>query len=229
MSRHPSNPNPRGSLRWTQVAVNRPALLNAKLTAAFPKMTWSRVDWKSPLAGDDYAEYRDADFLKVLGLPSPPTPLSAFWPRFGPQWDALGVGQPGNVRILVEAKANIPEFVSDPCGASAPNSVAMIQQAIARTKAHMAPKSKKLAAANWMGPFYQIANRLAHLYYLREVLGEAAVLAFVYFVNAPDMKGPQARDQWEAAIAVAHEILGMPQRHALSQYVADIFIDTRDL
>lgn len=45
--------------------------------------------WLSPLQDDDYAEYRDAEFLHRLGLDELVPSLKQFWPRSGPEWDAL--------------------------------------------------------------------------------------------------------------------------------------------
>ena len=56
----------RGSRRWLQVLVNcRPGLLGdaiAQRLSAPP----SEIDWRSPLAADHYAEYRDQSFIDRL-------------------------------------------------------------------------------------------------------------------------------------------------------------------
>ncbi|MGV8841081.1 MAG: hypothetical protein ACWA6X_12350 [Bauldia sp.] len=47
-------------MRWLHLAINRrPDLFDA---AGLPG-----VRWLSPLAADDFAEYRDASFLRLLG------------------------------------------------------------------------------------------------------------------------------------------------------------------
>ncbi|MCW5718337.1 MAG: hypothetical protein KIS68_10955 [Bauldia sp.] len=94
----------RGSLRWVQIAINRhPDLLEAALPG---------IRWLSPLAADDYAEYRDGSFLRLVGLDSLTPKLKGFWPTRGPQWDALGLM--GTAPVLVEAKAHLREFISPP-------------------------------------------------------------------------------------------------------------------
>lgn len=111
MSRHPQKSNSHGSLKNLQVAINvKKKYLDAEISKVIGKQM--NIDWKSPLKADDYAEYRDEDFLKKLGISNNGMeyPLSNFWPDNGPQWDALGVS--GDEIILVEAKANIPEMVS---------------------------------------------------------------------------------------------------------------------
>jgi hypothetical protein len=58
-----------------------------------------------------------------------------------------------------------------------------------------------------MGRLSQTANRLAHLYWLRELVGVRAWLAHLLFVDDPH--GPTSRDQWIAATDSANEELGL--------------------
>jgi hypothetical protein len=80
----------KGSLNWLQDLINKkPAIFKAKIIKELnipPKST----TWLSPLKSDQYAEYRDGDFLKVIGLGRFKSRLREFWPNRGPQWDALG-------------------------------------------------------------------------------------------------------------------------------------------
>src|SRR5438876_8623610 len=108
------------------------------------------VEWVSPIAGDDYAEYRDEDFLKRLRIDSLiKYPLNKFWPTKGPQWDALG--RKGQQVILVEAKAYIEEFNSPACGAG-PGSRKVITNALQETQRFM----KVNANLDWCQSFYQV-------------------------------------------------------------------------
>jgi hypothetical protein len=118
------------------------------------------VRWVSPLAEDNFAEYRDASFLVRLGLEALTPNLREFWPARGPQWDALGVFDGGIV--LVEAKAHIREFFSPPTTASG-RSLEQIRVAFALTRASLGASEKSA----WESSFYQYANRIAHLDFLR--------------------------------------------------------------
>jgi len=107
MSRIKQDPDSYGSLKNLQVAINKKKkYLDAVISKEIGKQII--IDWKSPLQSDDYAEYRDEDFLRKLEILNNKVEytLSKFWPDNGPQWDALGVS--GDEIILVEAKANIP-------------------------------------------------------------------------------------------------------------------------
>ena len=153
----------------------------------------------------------------------PERSLEAFWPVRGPQWDALArVGESGG--LLVEAKANIPEIVSPGTGAEGERR-ALLEKSLAELKSYLVVDPN----ISWSGKFYQYANRLAHLYFLREVNHQDAYLAFVYFTGDSDVDGPISVAEWKAALTVAKGALGVPKRHRLSRYVADIFIDVSEM
>jgi hypothetical protein len=81
----------RGSQMWLQRLINKVShLLDSALARELSLSTTDKISWLSPRADDDHAEYRDDAFLKRLGLELERSPLSAFWPQQGPQWDALG-------------------------------------------------------------------------------------------------------------------------------------------
>ena len=110
----PQTSNSHGSLKNLQIAINdKKVFLDEEIAKVIGKKM--SIDWKSPLKADSYAEYRDDDFLRVLVLNKIIYPLREFWPKNGPQWDALGIN--GDEIVLVEAKANIPEMVSPGTGA----------------------------------------------------------------------------------------------------------------
>jgi hypothetical protein len=71
----------------------------------------------------------------------------------------------------------------------------------------------------------QYANRLAHAYFLNRCNDIPTRLVFLYFVGDADVDGPLSRREWDAAIAVLHEALGI--RGRVPDYVPDAFIDVR--
>lgn len=107
----------RGSQKWLQRAVNRsPEVLNGLI---LPRLAGaSQIVWRSPLADDGYAEYRNSQFLTRIGADRLITNLARFWPQRGPQWDGLALSDVGDT-VLVEAKAHIGELCSPPTQASA--------------------------------------------------------------------------------------------------------------
>lgn len=208
----------KGSLRWIQQAVNDGwASLDEPILARLPGAT--TIGWRSPMRDDDFAEYRDGDFLNRVGLSNLRSALKDFWPERGPQWDALGVSDRGDV-LLVEAKAHIAEMCS-PGTAAGPASFKRIHQALVACATNLGARASRAA---WTDQFYQLANRIAHLHFLREQ-GVPAYLVLVNFLNDTDMKGPTTQEAWEAAYEVALHVMGLGKVHALSKYTIHVFPD----
>jgi hypothetical protein len=206
------------------MAVNQhSALLNARVCDSLGLPRSTAIEWKSPRADDEYAEYRDEDFLANLGVELTRYPLSRFWPARGPQWDALAtVGTDG--LLIVEAKANIPEAVS-PGTSAAGKRRQHIERSLEETKRYLGVPTD----ISWSGKLYQYANRLAHLYLLRTLNRKKAYLAFVYFTGATDVDGPETEAEWKAALTLAKGVLGLPKHHRLSRYVGDVFVDVSEM
>lgn len=232
--KHPS----RGSARWIQTFVNqRPQRLNQAIAASLALPADLAIDWKSPLANDEFAEYQDDAFLSKVGLTQLRRPLRHFWPAGGPVWDALGTGPTGQV-FLVESKANVPELVSDPTRAEA-TSRYRILASLSETQAFMGvtqlswevDENGRLRCTplhtpeKWANTFYQYANRFAHLYFLREWNGVEAYLVFVNFLNDPDTLGPKTQAEWECALTVTERHLGIRRDNPLQRYAAHVFLD----
>jgi hypothetical protein len=215
------NPNGKGSLKDIQLLINQyPDLLNKLLISRIDTLQIVDIDWLTPLKEHDFAEYRDDHFIDLLGLKLG-VPLVDFWPKSGPQWDALGKTKNGAV-FLVEAKANIPEMVS-PATQAGQKSRLLINKSLNETKLFLNINND----VDWSGKFYQYTNRLAHLYFLRVINGVDAYLVNIYFLNDKTVKGPKTKEEWEAAIQVMKTYLGV-SRHKLSKYMIDVFIDVEE-
>ena len=217
----------RGSQRWLQLAVNRRSgLLNDYFRRELDLLPGENITWRSPLEEDYFAEYRDGDFLARLGVDLKRQPLRDFWPVRGPVWDGLAITETGRV-ILVEAKANVPELDSSPTKAG-PASLLKIEKSMNEVRDFLRVRSK----TDWTSCFYQYANRLAHLYLLRELNGIDAHLVFLYFLNdtTRSEEDPVSREGWETAVSLAKTHLGIRQSQPwLSANVADVFVDVNDL
>lgn len=204
----------RGSLKWLQRAVNRrPDLLDHPAIGP--------VEWLSPLEADGYAEYRDRLFMRLIGQERLMADLAAFWPSNGPQWDALG--RSGDRVVLVEAKAHIAEINSPPCAAG-PASRARIEAAFARVRADLGTGG----GAPWTRAYYQLTNRIAHLYFLRG-MGVDAYLLLVGFIGDRDMGGPDDVADWQAAYRAAEFAIGLPRTHGLSPFIHHVHPDVSAL
>jgi hypothetical protein len=125
--------------------------------------------------------------------------------------------------ILVEAKAYIEEGVDYRSKASTA-SLAKINEALGKAKAAF----KATPDAPWEAPFYQYANRLAHLYFLRELNGIDAHLLFLYFADAPDVPVPSSVEQWRGAMRLTEKCLGLGQ-HPYKKHVSTIVWSIPDM
>ena len=178
----------------------------------------ARIRWVSPLTHDKYAEYRDGDCLRVLGMQQHESELSAFWPKGGPCWDALARvsfsdGHCGCV--LVEAKSHVDEIYRNGCRAS-DVSRQQICEALRRAKEWLGVAPE----ADWTGKLYQSANRYAHLYFLRAIAGIDAFLVNVYFLN--DRHSPTTIQEWKPAISEVKQQLGLVSPAPFS---SEVFLD----
>ena len=192
------------SEHWLRVAVNKePVRLNARITELYGWSSTERIQWLSPIEEDHFAEYFDQSFIDRLGLKELRVPLQDFWPNGGPRWDGLGKTASGKI-ILVEAKAYIEEAVDYRTKAS-PESRARIESSIERAKIAFTANHD----ASWNSPFYQYANRLAHLYFLAGLNKLDAYLLFVAFADAPDVPAPSTTEEWRGAYRLMSKCLGL--------------------
>lgn len=223
MTRIKQDPNGHGSLKDIQILINKnQSLIDREIKKSLKGLSGREIVWTSPIESDDFAEYRDNDFIENVGLDKSEIKLNEFWPTRGPQWDALAKTKEGDI-ILVEAKANIPEIVSPATGASE-SSKELIDRSLLETKEYLNIKND----IDWSGKFYQYTNRIAHLYFLREKCKRNAYLINVYFIGDKSVNGPESILEWQGALIVLHTYLGL-SHHKLSKYMADIFIDINDL
>ena len=208
----------KGSLRWIQAAIEQ-SWRDLETPILEASRARGPIKWLSPLREDSYAEYRDRAFLELLGLDHLAGSLADFWPARGPQWDALALGDGGQV-YLIEAKAHVAEMCSPACQASE-ETRPLILRSLKETAAALGARDGR---APWDQFFYQLTNRLAHLRWLRNN-GVDGYLVLVNFLNDRQMRGPSNAETWHAAYEVAMHVIGLPKRHPLSAYVIHAYPD----
>jgi hypothetical protein len=141
------------------------------------------LTWVSPIEKDKFIEYRDRDFLKMCDLEDISSELSSFWQNRGPVWDALAIVKfkdkyKNKGILLVEAKSYPGEIYGSGCRASA-KSKKKIEDALDKTKKWLGVSMD----VDWTSPLYQSANRMAHLYFFREIVEIPAWFVKIYFLN----------------------------------------------
>jgi hypothetical protein len=134
----------------------------------------------------------------------------------------LGKTSDNKAIILVEAKANVPEMVSF-CGAKK-KSLSTISEALDQTQRWL---NCRRSSIDWKYGFYQYANRLAHLYFLREKGHKEAHLVFLYFVE-DSSHIPTSRDAWDSALKLQKKLMGLSAEN-LTGKVIDLFINVNEI
>jgi len=157
-----------------------------------------------------FTEYRDAAFLEAIGHPELAGALREFWPSRGPHWDALARlspasgGSPG--ALLVEAKS-YPEEMAGGGSKAGATSRARIARALSATQEVL---GMPVDPERWMGRFYQFANRISYLRWLR---GHGVDAWLVHLLLTDDPHGPTSESQWRLAIDEVHAELGLSESH----------------
>jgi hypothetical protein len=198
-----------GSQLQLQIYVNRRRIeLRRAVLKGLPLLASQQpsLQWVSPLEASGFREYRDGDFLRALGLGRLASELAGFWPSRGPCWDALAVvDRPGKKPgvLLVEGKSYPAEVRGGGARPSAQASRERIITALACTQRWL---GVPVEPGRWMGDLYQSANRLAHLYFLREQRVDAW-LTNVYFLADPHR--PTTKAEWARALREVDQELGL--------------------
>ena len=154
--------------------------------------------------------------MLAFALPRRPTLILLACGRT--QWGALGRAKSGEV-ILVEAKAHVSEILS-PGSQALEDSLPLIRASVGEAATGLGALP---GAVDWSQRFYQYTNRLAHAYLSKELNGVPTLLVFLYFIGDREMGGPESRREWDAALAVLHEGLGLRAR--LPLHVKDVFVN----
>lgn len=174
----------KGSKFWVQTIVN--SEMKQKLDK---ELGCGAIDWISPLKDREYEEYslNQPQVRERLGLQSADF---SFWTHRQPQWDAIG--KAGDTLILVEAKAHASETASQ-LSASSEGSVDLIKRSLREAfDAYSAGGNFE----SWVESYYQFANRLTFLYFLKKQ-DIPVVLVFLNLVDDPTYLATD-RKTWEA-------------------------------
>ena len=220
----------KGSQRQIQIAVaRRTEELSKAILTQLRCPDGTQLVWKSPLEKDEFKEYRDESFLEAVNLKGSAPKLAEFWPPRGPHWDGLAIleenGETTGI-VLVEAKSYPLEMYGPGCNAE-----------LESERRKLIERSTKVAKdwfhadssgdCDWLGPYYQFANRLSHIYFLRERAGIDAWLVNLCFVN-DETRHPTSKEDWKTGLELAKKKLGLKDE-VINKYVADVFLDASDL
>ena len=213
----------------------------SKLNGEVDKTTGGRViEWLDSGFGGERkldSEWKGVDFVD-----SPSGVKSAwleFWPQSGnvPNWDAVGrlESNAGIEYLLVEAKAHVEELQSS-CTAKGTERQGGLDKIKDALKTTISANGFAADVDRWLRPYYQYANRLAHLHFLVEH-GVPARLVFIYFCgdnwdgktlsNGKQPNCPKDTKGWAAPLQKMHGHLGLSGRSNLEERVHAVFLDVK--
>jgi hypothetical protein len=224
--------DPEGSewhIRW--YVNSRADLLDAAIYTALPSLataaTGQRPDWRSPCP-PDFEELCNERFIKVLDLDQHLDAFRGFWPFSGrgtPNWDAAAVVPlvGGDGVVLVEAKAHIGEFDKhdDKSGAKDETSKQMIDDALmAARRFYTVPPG----APDWRLHYYQVCNRLTHLWWMCTKADMPTWLVWLFIVDDPYWPPSQRFSAALAQTTYLHvmQTVGLPSTHPLDDRIAAV-------
>lgn len=148
----------KGSKYWMQT------IINSEMKSELEKQIGiGKINWLSPLAEDDYAEYKlnQNYIVNLIGIPKT---FYDFWPSNQPQWDAIGMTK--DEIVLVEAKAHLQELNSN-LSAKSEESKILINESMRKVF------DKYFSNGNfdkWTRGYYQLGNRLTFLKTMNDLL-----------------------------------------------------------
>lgn len=226
MKRHTGRAAKGSQFQLQNLVNDQPQRLNQLLLSSSPSLHKYAIGnpvWVSPLVKDEYVEYQDRGFLEALGLGEFSFQLAAFWPRGGPVWDALATlkGKDGSHGVIIlEAKSHLSELCGSnyACGAKG-KSLEKITTSMNVVKRAVGVKPE----VDWLGDYYQHANRIAHLYFLNAACEIPAWLVLLYFLGDIDQQGPMIVDEWIQRLTLLRSQMGIPKHHLLDERILPVF------
>ena len=150
----------------------------------------SSIRWLDfPRTAEGDREFQRLEFLQGTGDGRVLDAWRSFWPTRGrgQTWDL--VGRADETWLLVQAKTSWPEFVTSSCGAKG-ESLTTIRRALGKVKRD----ANVHRHFDWTGTYYQYANRLAALSFLRD-RGVKARLIGIDFLGDQFPDGRRARER----------------------------------
>jgi hypothetical protein len=209
----------------------RPDLLSASVFTALPSLAEEAVGditWVSPLG--DELECWNLRFLQKLDLLDWEKEFRAFWPFSGmgtPHWDALATVQTnqGPGIVMVEAKAHLSEFdkPGDATGAESVASLTKIRQACANARSFYGVRP---TIPPWETRYYQVSNRLTHLWWTYAVPKRPTWLVWVLFTDDRDTWASDSRSahEWSKTYARVLREVGLSTGHKLEDRIAPVYL-----
>ncbi len=196
----------------------------------FPASAGSRLYPTGAPIRDD--EWRRIDFIEDEEIRRE---YGGFWPGRGNQqnWDAIGRADfgAGAEWLLVEAKAHPGEISGSGTGASEDGGRPKIRDAFRAALGALGypPDEAAVRAEVWLTGYYQYANRLATLYFLRSrkqpIPARLVMLYFCGDEHPSTGSRPASRAEWQPYLTPIKNALGLCGSSELESRVHEVFVD----
>lgn len=183
----------KGSKYWMQEIVNNDSLKEE----LGRRLGRESLKWISPLANDSYDEYQLTENKLKQEIPELENMDFSFWPKRGPEWDAIALSEDRSELYLFEAKSYKNEMRKG-MGATDKDSIYKIKESMKKTCEEFYENvyDEKI----WEGKYYQLGNRLTFLYNMNheEKLPKVklVLLNIVYDITHDDSKRTQL-EEWK--------------------------------
>lgn len=147
-----------------------------------------------------------------------------FWPSTGNtlNWDAIAKLHTATSTewLLIEAKASIEEMRSG-CQAKECGGRPQIRNALGEVKRALGAAPE----ADWLGDYYQYANRLACLWFLAQH-GVPARLVYIYFLGDEHHGAtcPKTEAEWEEPLLNQQQALELAAKHPLAGRTHRVYV-----
>ncbi len=181
----------------------------------------SRIEWLDfpyNKKTDTYdGEYIGVDFLEIPGIEKK---WEKCWPskKNAMNWDAIA--KINDEWLLFEAKAHAGELKSNSRASKES------QKKIKESFDNLASNRGIKITNDWLKQYYQKANRLLFLHFLRSQ-GIKAKLVFIYFINGyeKDTKSIKSKNEWKSILKKQDDYLNISTNKWIKDNVYNIFID----
>ena len=186
----------KGSKYWMQEIVNT-KFLRKELEN---KLGVNSLEWISPLENESYDEYKLTEEKLKKKIPSLKDVDFSFWPKNGPEWDAIALSEDGSELYLFEAKSYEKEMLSN-MRATSDESIEKIRKSMRKVCEDV--YKNKYDSSLWEKEYYQIGNRLTFLYNMNhemhfdKIIKVKLVLLNVVFDITHDKTKRTQLDAWK--------------------------------
>lgn len=121
----------------------------------------------------------------------------------------------------MEAKSHLGETpYPDSCDATDPHSIKLINESLAKARLFYGIPPN---ISPWTAPYYQVCNRLGHLYWMNEIVKVNCWLVWFFITDDSEWEDRANILQWRQYLGKVYREIGLPWEHRLKERVLNVF------